>query len=54
MKRVARITALRLGLLLLVASAALLTGCANVSGADRDFFYRGWLFPNRDKLPAIE
>jgi hypothetical protein len=54
MKRVPRITTLLLGLLLLVSSVVLLTGCANVSGEDRDFFYRGWLFPNRDKLPAIE
>lgn len=54
MKRVARITALLLGALLLFSSVALLSGCASVSAEDRNFFYRGWLFPNRDKLPAVE
>jgi hypothetical protein len=54
MKRVARGTTWGLGLLLMLSAALLLTGCASVSTDDQKFFYRGWLFPNRDKLPEID
>lgn len=50
MKRVSRLLLLMLGVWLLWSA----TGCANVDAEDREFFYRGWLFPNRDKLPDIE
>ena len=43
-----------LALLLLLALALSQTGCASVDAEDRSFFYRGWLFPNGDKLPALD
>jgi hypothetical protein len=33
-------------LFLLISSALLVTGCANVSPEDRAFYYSGWVNPN--------
>jgi len=43
----AAVFAVRVGLLLLLISSALLvTGCASVSSDDRETFYSGWANPN--------
>ena len=41
------VLAVRIGLLLLLMSSAfLLTGCADISSDDRSMFYSGWVNPN--------
>jgi hypothetical protein len=46
MKKAVTIAVLVLGASVFVSSAILLTGCANISHDDRDFFYRTWLHPS--------